>query len=383
MQIANVDDYYEMARRKLPSFLFDYIGGGSYSEGTFRRNTADFERVLLRQRVLCDVSEIDTSTKLFGQRVSMPLALAPVGLAGMSARRGEVQAIRAATEAGIPFSLSALSVCSIAEVSAASAVAPWLQLYMTKDRAFMEAFLALGQTQNARVLLFTVDLPVPATRYRDVRSGLARSPDPGIWMRRFWDSLRHPAWAWDVGVRGQPHALGNVAPSMARGATFDAFWSWVGRNFDASVTWDDISWVRERWKGPIVLKGLLDPEDARRAVEIGVDGIIVSNHGGRQLDGTSSAIAALLAIVDAIEGRTTILLDGGVRSGLDILRALALGAQGVLIGRPWILALASRGQAGVAHVLEILRAELRVAMALTGCTRLSDVGRHIISDLAH
>lgn len=368
MKAAAVTDYREWARRRLPRFLFEYLDGGSYAEVSLRRNSADLEAIVLRQRVLRDVSRIDLSTTLFGQALSMPVALAPVGLTGMYARRGEVQAARAAEAAGVPFCLSTVSVCSLAEVAGAVNHPFWFQLYMIKDRAFMRDLLTQAERLGCAALVFTVDMPVPGTRYRDYRSGLAGAAGLKGSLRRAGQALLHPRWALDVGLLGRPHLLGNVAPVLGSQTGLEDFFAWMRNNFDPTVTWKDLEWVRERWKRPIILKGILDAEDAREALRIGVDGVSVSNHGGRQLDGVLSPARALPEIVDAVGDRLTVLADGGVRSGLDVLRLLALGARGVLIGRAWVYALAARGDAGVSHVLDLIAAEMKVAMALTGNT---------------
>jgi L-lactate dehydrogenase (cytochrome) len=377
MVAACISDYRELARRRLPQLLFDYIDGGAYAERTLARNVADFADVLLRQRVMRDVSAIDLSTELFGQACAMPVALSPVGLAGMYRRRGEVQAARAAASAGVPFCLSTMSLCALDEV-AAGAGPVWFQLYMIRDRGYMAELLAEAGRVACPVLVFTVDLPVPGVRYRDVRSG-ASGGGLAAKARTALDGLTHPAWLWDVKVRGGELTFGNLAAAIPEARGLNDFWSWVGSNFDPTITWADLEWVRARWKGPIVIKGVLDPDDARAAVDAGADGISVSNHGGRQLDSVPSAIAALPAIVDAVGDRTTVLMDGGVRSGLDVVKALALGAKGCLIGRAWAWALAARGEAGVSHVLEILRGEMQVAMALTGCTDVRAVSREVLA----
>lgn len=380
MKAAAIDDYRELARRRLPKFLFEYIDGGAHSETTLRRNVADLQDISLRQRVLCDVSSIDLGTCLFGRRATLPVALAPIGLAGMNARRGEVQAARAAAEFGVPFTLSTVSACPIGEVAAGSPQPFWFQLYMIRDRAFMHDLLQKAEEAHCSALVFTVDMPVPGTRYRDYRSGLAGAPGLGGRLRRLGQALTRPGWAWDVGVRGRPHALGNVAPVLGDSTGLEDFFAWMGANFDPTVTWDDLAWVRERWKGPLIIKGILDPDDARKVVALGADGLVVSNHGGRQLDGALSSARALPAIADAVAGRTTILADGGVRTGLDVVRMLALGADGVLLGRAWVYALAAKGQAGVAHVLRLFAAEMRVAMALSGATSIERIGRGILAD---
>ena len=373
MKAASIGDYRELARRRLPRFLFEYIDGGSYSETTLRRNVSDLQDIALRQRVLRDVSNIDLSTTLFGQKSALPVALAPIGLAGMNARRGEVQAARAAAAFGVPFTLSTVSACPIGEVAKGSPAPFWFQLYIIRDRAFMKDLLTRAAEAGCPALVFTVDMPVPGSRYRDLRSGLAGAPGLAGDVRRIWQAVQRPAWAWEVGINGRPHALGNVAPVLGDGSGLEDFFAWMRNNFDPSVTWSDLEWVRDQWKGPLIIKGLLDPEDARAAVDLGADGLVVSNHGGRQLDGALSSARALPAIAEAVQGKVTVLADGGVRSGLDVVRMLALGADGVLIGRAWAYALAARGEAGVTHVLELLAAEMTVAMALSGVTSVDAI----------
>lgn len=371
---ASTLDYRALAKARLPHFLFEYIDGGSYAEVTLARNVADLADIALRQRVLTDVSALDLSTELFGQRQALPVALAPIGLAGMNARRGEVQAARAADRAGIPFCLSTVSACPLAEVAAA--VTPfWFQLYMIRDRAFMADLLDQAKAAGCSALVFTVDMPVPGTRYRDYRSGLAGAAGMGGAAQRVWQAVRRPRWAWDVGVHGRPHSLGNVAPVLGKNSGLEDFFAWMRDNFDPTVSWRDLDFVRERWNGPLIVKGILDPADARIAADEGADGIVVSNHGGRQLDGVLSTARALPPIADAVGDRLTVLADGGVRSGLDVVRMLALGARGVLLGRAWAYALAANGEAGVTHMLKLIEAEMRVAMALTGCTSIDRITR--------
>lgn len=376
---ASILDYRELARRRLPHFLFEYLDGGSYGEATLRRNMSDLDAVLLRQRVLNDVSRLDLSTTLFGQRWSLPVALAPIGLAGLNARRGEVQAARAAARAGIPFCLSTVSACPLAEVRAAVREPFWFQLYMIRDRAFMQDLLADARDAGCSALVFTVDMPVPGSRYRDYRSGLAGAPGLRGTVLRIAQALMRPRWAWDVGLHGRPHSLGNVVPVLRGKTGIEDFFAWMRDNFDPSVTWRDIEAVRSLWKGPLIIKGILDPEDAREAASVGVDGIVVSNHGGRQLDGVPSTAHALPPIADAVAGRLTILADGGIRSGLDVVKMLALGADGVLLGRAWAYALASRGEAGVTHILQLIEAEMRVAMALTGCRGVGEIDGNVLA----
>jgi L-lactate dehydrogenase (cytochrome) len=371
---ANVGDYRELARQRLPHFLFEYLDGGSYDEVTLEANVGDLREIRLRQRVLRDVSKLDLSTELFGQEWSLPVGLCPIGLAGMYARRGEVQALRAARAAGVPFTLSSLGVCSVREIARELQSPFWLQLYIIKDRGFVRDLLAHAVEAKCSALLLTVDLPVSGSRYRDHRSGLSG----GSRLQRAMQALARPGWAWDVGLQGRPHSLGNLEPVLGKDTGLEDYFGWIGANFDSSITWDDVAWVREHWNGPLVIKGILEPDDARRAISSGVDGIVVSNHGGRQLDGASSTARALPSIVEAVERKLPVLVDGGVRSGLDVVRMLALGADFVLIGRAWAYALASRGEAGLAHVLKLIEAEIRVAMALTGCTDVREIDAKLI-----
>ena len=379
MIIASIPDFREASRRRTPHFLFEYIDGGSYAEVTLRRNIADLEAIALRQRVLRDISQIDMTTELFGARQALPVILAPVGLAGLNARRGEVQAVRAANAAGVPFTLSTVSVCPIAEVAAASDRPFWFQLYMIRDRAFMKDLLVQARATGCSALVFTVDLPVPGTRYRDVRSGLAGAPGLLGQMRRLAQGMARPGWAWDVGLFGRPHHLGNVAPVLQGKSGLNDYMAWMGRNFDPSITWADLDFIRAEWDGPLIIKGILDPDDARQAADLGADGIVVSNHGGRQLDGVLSSARALPPIADAVGHRLTVLADGGVRSGLDVARMLALGAKGVMLGRAWAWALGADGEAGVARMLKLIGAELRVAMALGGFTSIDQIDRSALA----
>ena len=378
MIAASALDYRELARRRLPPFLFEYIDGGSYAEVTLERNIADLRNVALRQRVLRDVSHIDLSTSILGQTLALPVALAPIGLAGMNARRGECQAVRAANKAGIPFTLSTVSACDIEEVARAAQAPFWFQLYMIRDRSFMRELMARAVAAGCSALVFTVDMPVPGSRYRDYHSGLAGAPGLAGAIRRAWQGALHPRWAWDVGVNGRPHSLGNVAPVLGDRSGIEDFFAWMRNNFDPRVTWDDLDFIRSEWKGPLVIKGILDPEDAIKAAELGAEGLVVSNHGGRQLDGVPSTTKALPAIAEAVGDRLTILADGGVRSGLDVIRMLALGARGVLLGRAWAFALGARGEAGVSHMLQLIEAEMRVAMSLTGVTSIDQIGPDIL-----
>ena len=372
MIISSTHDYRRAAKRRLPPFLFHYIDGGAYDEHTLARNVADLRDLALRQRVLKEVGEVDLSARLFGEAVSLPVALAPVGLPGMYARRGEVQASRVAASRGVPFTLSSVSVCPIEEVQPAMTRPMWFQLYVLRDRGFMKNALERAWAAGVRTLVFTVDMPVPGARYRDRHSGMS---GPFAAWRRMLQAVTHPRWAWDVGLRGRPHDLGNVSAYLGHRIHLEDYIGWLGENFDPAIGWRDLEWIREFWKGSMVLKGILDPEDAREAVRLGADGIVVSNHGGRQLDGVLSSARALPAIADAVQGDLTILADSGVRSGLDVVRMLALGVDGVLLGRPFVYALAAAGEQGVAHVLDLIASEMKVAMTLTGARAVGEISR--------
>ena len=372
MIISAPTDYREAARRRLPPFLFHYIDGGANAEHTLRRNVTDLADVALRQRVLRYLADLSLETELFGSRLAMPVALAPVGLTGMYARRGEVQAARAAAAAGVPFTLSTVSVCAIDEVQRASSAPIWFQLYVLKDRGFMRDALERAQAAGVTTLMFTVDMPVPGSRYRDRHSGMS---GPGAPLRRVAQAITHPHWAWDVGLRGRPHDLGNISTYRGMPTKLEDYIGWLGNNFDPSIAWQDLQWIRDFWKGSMVIKGILDPDDARDAVRFGADGIVVSNHGGRQLDGVLSSTRALPEIAEAVGGQIKVLADSGIRSGLDVVRMLALGADAVLLGRAFIYALAAAGEAGVANLLALFASEMRVAMALTGARSVGELDR--------
>ncbi|WP_369060279.1 FMN-dependent L-lactate dehydrogenase LldD [Caulobacter sp. 73W] len=374
MIISSPDDYREAARRKLPPFLFHYIDGGAYAEQTLKRNVEDFRAVALRQRVLQDMSALSVETKLFDETLRLPVILAPVGLTGMYARRGEVQAAKAAASRGVPFTLSTVSVCPIEEVAPAIDRPMWFQLYVLRDRGFMKSALERAKAAGVKTLVFTVDMPVPGARYRDAHSGMS---GPNASLRRLWQAATHPAWAWDVGLNGTPHDLGNVSRYLGKATGLADYIGWLGANFDPSISWRDLQWIRNSWDGPMIIKGVLDPKDARDAVAFGADGIVVSNHGGRQLDGVLSSVRALPPIAEAVKGDIRILLDSGVRNGLDVVRAIALGADAVMIGRPFVYALAAGGQAAVANLLDLMEKEMRVAMTLTGAKSIADLGPHI------
>ena len=344
MIISSANDYREAARRRLPPFLFHYIDGGAYAEYTLKRNVEDLSKIALRQRVLNDMSSLSLETRLFDETLSMPVALSPVGLTGMYARRGEVQAAVAADKKGIPFTLSTVSVCPIEEVAPAIQRPMWFQLYVLRDRGFMKNALERAKAAGCSTLIFTVDMPVPGARYRDAHSGMSGT---NAAMRRYLQSVLHPQWAWDVGLHGRPHDLGNISKYLGKPTGIEDYIGWLGNNFD--------------------------PEDAKDAVRFGADGIVVSNHGGRQLDGVLSSARALPPIADAVKGEIKILADSGIRNGLDVVRMLALGADTCMLGRAFVYALGAAGGAGVSNLLDLIDKEMRVAMTLTGAKTIADI----------
>ena len=371
---ASVSDYRLLAERRLPRAFFDYIDGGAYNELTLAANRNDLDALRLHQRVLRGAANIDTSTAVLGERLAQPVILAPIGLAGLYARRGEVQAARAAHAAGVPFCLSTVSICSIEEVSAAGTAPFWFQLYVIRDRGYAKELLTRAQAAGCTTLVFTVDLPVFATRYRDVRNGMTGGATLAGRLAKLWDIVRHTDWLLDVAVGGKPLTFGNLAQAVPSAKSLEAMKVWVDAQFDPSITWHDLGWLREHWNGNIVIKGVLDVDDARAAADIGASGVVVSNHGGRQLDGAPSSVSVLPRIVDAVGDRLDVLMDGGIRSGQDVAKALALGAKAVMLGRPWAYGLAARGERGVAEVLAILKRELEVTMALLGVERIDRIG---------
>lgn len=372
MIISASTDYRKAAKSKLPPFLFHYIDGGSYGEHTLRRNTEDLAEIALKQRVLNDMSELSLDTEIFGEKMALPIALSPVGLTGMYARRGEVQAAKAAENKGIPFTMSTVSVCPIEEVAPAIERPMWFQLYVLKDRGFMKNVLERAKAAGVTTLVFTVDMPVPGARYRDMHSGMS---GPNAAARRVFQAMRHPQWAFDVGLFGKPHDLGNISTYRGEPTKLEDYIGWLGENFDPSISWKDLEWIRDFWDGPMVIKGILDVEDAKDAVKFGADGIVVSNHGGRQLDGVMSSAKALPAIADAVKGDMKIFVDSGIRTGLDVVRMLALGADCAMLGRSYIYALAAQGQTGVENLLDLYEKEMRVAMTLTGAKTIQDLNR--------
>ncbi|HFD7683409.1 alpha-hydroxy-acid oxidizing protein [Klebsiella variicola] len=370
MIVSAPSDYREAARRRLPRFLFDYIDGGAVAENTMNANATELASVALRQRVLCGAGEPTLATTILDASWAMPVALGPVGATGMYARRGEVQAARAASHAGIPYTLSTVSVCSIEEVASQASGALWSQLYVLKDRGYMRNALERAWAAGMKTLVFTVDMPIPGSRYRDNRSGMS---GPHATLRQYLQACTHPRWAMSVGLAGRPLSFGNIEAYTGHKMTMDDYMGFISNNFDPSIAWHDLEWIRDSWQGKLIIKGILDTDDARNAVRLGADGIVVSNHGGRQLDGAIPTARALPRVVDAVGDDLTVLADSGVRSGVDVIRLLALGAKGVLLGRAYIYALAAAGEAGVAHLLHLFAEDMKVTMTLTGATSPSAI----------
>jgi L-lactate dehydrogenase (cytochrome) len=373
--ITCIADLRALAKRRVPRAFFDYADAGSYAEETLRANRADLEKVKLRQRVLRDVDKRDLSTTIVGQKTELPLALAPIGICGMQHGDGEILAARAANAAGIPFCLSTMSICSIEDVAEATGKPFWFQVYVIRDRGFIEDLIARAKAANCSALVLTVDLQILGQRHRDVKNGLTVPPE--IRLKNIIDIATKPRWAWSV-LNGRRKTFGNLAGHVKGMENVNSLSQWTASQFDPTLSWKDVEWVRKLWPGKLILKGILDPDDAKLAAKTGAEAIIVSNHGGRQLDGTSSSISMLPKVADAVGSDIEIMFDGGVRTGPDILRALALGAKSCMIGRAYIWGLGAGGQEGVAKAIDILRKELDVNMALCGVKNVRDIDRSLV-----
>jgi L-lactate dehydrogenase (cytochrome) len=373
--ITCIEDLRALARRKVPKAFFDYADSGSYNEETLRANRADLETIKLRQRVMVDVSQRSLATTIIGQKVSAPFALAPIGLCGMQHGDGEILAAQAAEEASIPFTLSTMSICSIEQVAEATSRPFWFQLYVIRDRGFSRDILARAAAAKCNALVLTVDLQVLGQRHRDIRNGMTVPPQ--IRLKNIIDIASKPGWALSI-LRSKSKNFGNLAGHVKGMDDVTSLAQWTNDQFDPALNWKDVEWINKTWPGKLIIKGILDIEDARTAVKLGADAVVVSNHGGRQLDGAPSSISALPAITQAVGSDTEVLFDGGIRTGADMLRALALGARACLIGRAYVYGLGAGGKAGVAKAIDILQKELSVAMALTGTTRVADIGPQVL-----
>jgi L-lactate dehydrogenase (cytochrome) len=358
-----IDDLKRKARRRVPKMFFDYADSGAWTEGTYRRNAEDFDKYLFRQRVMVDMSDRNLATEMIGEPVSMPVALAPTGFTGMQHADGEILAAQAAEAFGVPFTLSTMSICSIEDVAANTTRPFWFQLYVMRDRDFVLRLIERARAANCSALVLTLDLQILGQRHKDLRNGLSAPPK---WTpKHAWQVATRPFWALEM-LGTKRRSFGNIVGHAQSVGDLSSLASWTGEQFDPRLSWADVGWIRDAWGGKLILKGILDPEDARMAADTGADALIVSNHGGRQLDGARSTISALPAIVEAVGDRIEVHLDGGIRSGQDVLRAIALGARGTYIGRAFLWGLGAGGRAGVTRSLEIIRRELDISMALCG-----------------
>jgi L-lactate dehydrogenase (cytochrome) len=373
--ITCIEDLRVLARRRVPKAFFDYADGGSYTESTLRANRADLEAIRLRQRVMVDVSKRSLETSILGETAAAPIVLAPVGLTGMQHGDGEILAAQAAEAAGIPYTLSTMSICSIEDVAAATAKPFWFQLYVIRDRGFTKDILARAQAAKCSALVLTVDLQVLGQRHRDLKNGMTVPPE--IRLNNIIDMATKPAWALSI-LRGKRKTFGNLAGHVKGMDDVTSLAEWTNSQFDPALNWNDVAWIKSHWPGKLIIKGILDVEDARIVADLGADALVVSNHGGRQLDGASSSISALPKIADAVGSQVEIMMDGGIRTGADIMRALALGARSCMIGRAYAWGLGAGGKAGVAKTIEILKKELDITMALTGVNRVADIGPQVL-----
>jgi L-lactate dehydrogenase (cytochrome) len=375
--VTCIEDLRRLAHRKVPRAFIDYAESGSYAEQTLRANRADLERIALRQRILCDICNRSTKTTILGEPVALPLALAPIGLCGMQHGDGEILACRAAHDAGIPFTLSTMSICSIEDVAGAVEKPFWFQLYVMKDRGYIRALIERAAAAKCSALVLTVDLQVIGQRHRDIKNGMTVPPE--IRIKNLIDIATKPAWLLSI-ARGRRKTFGNIAGHYPGMSGVTVLSKWIAEQFDPSLSWKDVEWIKSLWPGKLILKGILDVEDARIAVKTGAAALVVSNHGGRQLDGAPSSISVLPAIADAVGTDIEVMFDGGIRSGQDIARALACGARSCMSGRAYVYGLGAAGQAGVARAIEIMRKELDVTMGLMGVTRVADINRGNVAE---
>jgi L-lactate dehydrogenase (cytochrome) len=371
-----IEDLRQTARRKVPRAFFDYAEAGSYSQETLAANRADLERIKLRQRILVDMSQRDLSTTIIGEKAALPLALAPIGLGGMMYGDGEILACRAAQKAGIPYTLSTMSICSIEDVAQATGKPFWFQLYVMRDRGFIKALIERAAAAKCSALVLTVDLQVLGQRHCDIRNGMTVPPE--IKLANVIDIMTKPAWAFSI-LKGKRKTFGNLAGHVKGMENVTSLAQWTATQFDPTLSWKDVEWVRGIWPGKLILKGILDVEDARIAAKTGAAALIVSNHGGRQLDGAPSSISALPRIVEAVGSQIEVMFDGGIRTGQDVVRALAFGARSCMIGRSYVYGLGAAGEAGVAKAIEFLGKELDITMALCGVKNVRDIDRNVIA----
>jgi L-lactate dehydrogenase (cytochrome) len=373
--ITNIEDLRILAQKRVPRMFYDYADSGSWTESTYRANSSDFADIKFRQRVAVNMENRTLASTMAGQKVAMPVAIAPTGLTGLQHADGEILAARAAEKFGIPFTLSTMSICSIEDIAAHTSKPFWFQVYFMRDREFMARLIERAKAAKCSALVLTLDLQILGQRHKDLKNGL--SAPPKLTVPNLLNMMTRPRWCWGM-LNTRRHSFGNVVGHASNVSDMSSLSAWTAEQFDPALSWDDVAWVKERWGGKLILKGILDADDARLAVQSGADALIVSNHGGRQLDGAPSSIAALPAIVEAVGGHIEVHMDGGIRSGQDVIKALALGARGVYIGRAFLYGLGALGEAGVTRCLEIIQKELDVTMALCGLTDIQQVDRNIL-----
>lgn len=373
--ITHIEEFRHIARRRVPRMFYDYADSGSWTESTYRANESDFQKIKLRQRVAVNMENRSTATTMAGVSVAMPVALAPTGLTGMQHADGEILAARAAEKAGVPFTLSTMSICSIEDVAAHTQAPFWFQLYMMKDRDFIERLIDRAKAAKCSALMLTLDLQILGQRHKDIKNGLSAPPSPTL--ANLINLATKPRWCLSM-LGTKRRQFGNIVGHVKGVENMNSLSAWTSQQFDPKLNWGDVEWIKKRWGGKLILKGIMDAEDAKLAVDSGADALIVSNHGGRQLDGAPSSIEALPAIVDAVGSRMEVWMDGGIRSGQDVLKAVALGARGTLIGRAFLYGLGAGGEAGVSRVLEIIRNELDLTMAFCGKTDIRQVDKSIL-----
>lgn len=378
--IVEIDDLKKLAQKRVPKMFFDYADSGSWTESTYRANESDFHKIRLRQRVAVDMTNRSLETEMIGQKVAMPVAIAPTGFAGMQHADGEMLAAKACEKFGIPYTLSTMSICSIEDVASVTTQPFWFQLYVMRDRSFVENLIDRAKAANCSALVLTFDLQILGQRHKDIRNGL--SAPPKFTPKHIWQMATRPHWCLNMATTKR-HTFRNIVGHAKGVGDLSSLSSWTAEQFDPQLSWDDIEWIKKKWGGKLILKGILDPEDARLAAESGADAVIISNHGGRQLDGARSSIAALADAVDVVGDKIEIHMDGGIRSGQDVLKALAIGAKGTYIGRPHLYGLGAMGEAGVTKTLDIIRNELDITMALCGERDVKNLGRHNIDGSVH
>ncbi len=376
-KVTHVADFQRLARRRVPKMFYEYVDSGSWTESTYHSNEADLQRLLFKQRVAVNLEQRSLQSTMLGQTVRMPVALAPTGLTGMQYADGEILAAQAAKNFGVPFTLSTMSICSLEDIASHTQAPFWFQLYVMRDRSFMEALIDRAKAANCSALVVTLDLQVLGQRHKDIKNGLSTPPKPTL--KNILNLATKPHWCAQM-LKTPRRTFGNIVGHAKGVSDVSSLSVWTAEQFDPSLCWDDIAWIKKCWGGKLILKGIMEPEDAQLAVDAGADAIVVSNHGGRQLDGAPSTIAALPAIVAAVKGKTEIYFDGGIRGGQDVLRALALGADGVMIGRAFLYALGAAGQPGVERCLEMMANELDVTLALCGRRRISDIDSTVLKN---